>query len=374
MDVRRMLVSLIALAAHPACAAPFVAGEPQPISVRVAASRAAVIVRPAGVDPQAGWTIVSVLHDATGKVRAETVVRPRPAPPAGTRSALLISKADATVEAVALCADSAGYLRTLPAPDAAVTERLTHSLAHLGSADEVVAEDAFAEATRFEDADFERHRSLLPRDRLRVLVDDPDGPADRIGLYGYLLGLCGDETDARRLRRRLLAADGFATGADGLAAGYLLLTGEDGLANLEATVLTRSDTSPLLAAAVFEAFSFFRTEQPGRFRPDRLRRAACSGLTRPDTADLAVGYLAAGREWAALPDVIALIEAEDENADRRRAAQVTAVRFLQECRRDADAPAAVRTAASQALSHIATNDGDLVRRATILSGGADGRR
>ena len=60
-----------------------------------------------------------------------------------------------------------------------------------------------------------------------------------------------------------------------------------------------------------------------------------------DAADLVVGYLAAGREWAALPDVTALLESEDENPDRRRAA-VHDLRVGRQ-RRERDALVAPRT-------------------------------
>jgi len=375
MDVRPVVFAVMTLAAAPAVAAPFVAGDPQPISVRVAASRAAVVATPAANDGRdGGWSVAAVLHDATGTVRVGSVILPKPAPAPGTGQALLLAGGDRTVEVVPLSPKAAEYVATLPAPDAPSKERLAFALSHFDQADKVVRGDSFAELARLVAADFERHRQLLPRDRLRAAVDDTETPGDRLGLYAYLLGLCGDESDTARLRRRLLASDGFATGADGIAAGYLLVAGERGLADLETQVLARGETSPLLAAAVLEALGYFRVERPDAFRKDRLRRAACAGLLRLDAADLVVGYLAAGREWAALPDVVALLEVEDENPDRRRAAHVAAVRFLQECRRDTDAPVTVRSAADRALSRIAVNDSDLVRRATMLSGGPDERR
>lgn len=374
MDVRPILAALLTLGVSPAAAAPFVAGDPQPLSARIALSRAAVTVRPAA-NAQAGWVIAAVLHDLTSKVKAGTTIHPRPAPPAGTALALLISNADATVEVVPVSDEAARYVASLAAPDAGADERLSFALRHLGSADSLVAEDAFASLARFTAADFEQRRTRLPREELRALVDDAATPGDRLGLYGYFLGLCGDANeDAGRLRRRLLAADGFATGADGLAAGYLMLAREQGLADLETTVLTRTESSPLLAAAVLEAFAFFRSEGAGTFPPEKLRQTACAALARPDTADLAVGYLAAGKEWVALPEVVALLNADDLDADRRRAAQVAAVRFLQECRRDADAPFSLRSAADRALSQVAASDLDLSRRATVLSGGPADRR
>jgi hypothetical protein len=319
--------------------------------------------------------IASVLHDSTGGVTVGQSVRPKPVPPEGTRLSLLISNVDRTVEALPLSVEAADYVTSLPKPDAPVPDRLRFALEHIGSADALVAADAFAELARFDAADFDRNRELLSRDLLSRFVDDPGVTGERLALFGYLLGVCGEPEDAGRLRGRLFAADGLATGANGLAAGYLLLAREQGLAVVESNVLASSDASPLLVAAVFEAFAFFRSERPGLFGRDRLRKAASRALARPAVADLAVGHLAAGREWAALPDVAALLDAEDDRPDRRRAAQVAAVRFLEECRRDTDAAAAVRAAASQSLAHVAATDPDLMRRATVLSGGpAEQRR
>jgi hypothetical protein len=379
MDVRlpaAVFTGLLSLAALPAGAAPFVAGDPQPVSVRIAASRAAVTVRPVVPGgPPAGWAVVSVLRDATDTVRPGQTVHPKPAPPAGTRLALLISNPDKTVEVVALSDQAAAYVAARVSPDAPVAERMRFAFSSLGTSDHFIATDAFAELARLEAADFDRNAELLPRNLLRRLVDDPDVTGERLALFGYLLGVCGEEEDAGRLRRRLLAADGLATGANGLAAGYLLLTREKGLAAVEANVLALRETSPLLVAAVFEAFAFLRSERPGLLDRDRLRKAASAALARPETADLAVGYLAAAREWAALPDVMALLNAEeDDSAVRRRAAQVAAVRFLEECRRDTDAADAVRLAADRALAQVAAADPDLVRRATVLSGGPAERR
>ncbi|HEX6986463.1 MAG TPA: hypothetical protein VF170_13855, partial [Planctomycetaceae bacterium] len=80
MDVRPCAAAvLFVLTALPAFAAPFVAGDPQSLSTRIAASRAAVIVRPATVDgAESVWIIVAVLHDASETVAVGQTVRPRP--------------------------------------------------------------------------------------------------------------------------------------------------------------------------------------------------------------------------------------------------------------------------------------------------------
>ncbi|MGC1276323.1 MAG: hypothetical protein WBC44_21680 [Planctomycetaceae bacterium] len=371
MDVRTPAIAtgLLCVMAVPAVAAPFVAGDPVSLSARISDSRAAVIVRPVdAADPGSGWTVVAVLHDGTGAVSVGQTLQPRPAPATGTDLALLLSNRNRTVVSISISDEAAAYVQSLPAADAAGEKRLQHALRHLDHGEPLIAGDAFAVLSSFTAADFDRHRRLLPRDRLVELIEDDETPGDRIALSGYLLGLCGTAEDAKRLRRRLLTCEGFATGADGVAAGYLMLTGEEGLADLETHVLMTENTPPLVAGAVLEAVRFLRSQPNGPFSAERLRLAACCGLVRHDVADLAVGHLAAAKEWDALSEVATLLNATDPNADRGRAGQVAAVRFLLECRRDTDASPDLRTTAARLLDEIAVTDADLIRRATHLSG------
>lgn len=350
-------------------AAPFVYGQPARLGVQIAESRAAVLVRSAAEPAAAStWLIETILKDATGSVKTGQQIRPHPAPPAETQHALVISQADRRVATIALSQTAAAYLATLPRPDDPVEKRFTFALTHLTDADPLIAADAFAELASFDRKTLASFRQKLSPEVFRKLINDPNTSGERLGLYGYLLGLCGDASDAEGLRQRFLNAEPFAGGADGLAAGYLLLAGEPGLASLETHVFSSDEPSPLLAAAFFEALHFFRSCDDGPFPRDRLTQAACCGFRRPETADLAVGHLVAAREWNAMPRVIELLNVADDNLDRKRAVQVIAVRFLIECRRDSDTTALNRALASKALSHVGHQDPDLLRRAMHLAG------
>ena len=372
MDVRRVVIALglFALASSNVAAAPFVPGLPQSLSQQIAAARAAVVARPVdATGPKAGWVVEKILRDATGSVVAGKIIHPEPTPSNVTPRVLLISNADRTVTIVPLSDAATTYLAKLPAVDAPIEERLQFVAGHLGASDRVIAEDAYAELSRLSREELEERRDRLPVDRLRGLLDDPETPADRLGLYGFLLGLCGTPDDAARLRRRLLNCDEFHTGADGLAAGYLLLAGEPGLVELEARVLQAERSSPMQVAALLETLAFFRSEMAAHFDQDRLRKCACCALARIEFADLAVGHLAAARDWKAMPQVVALLQSDDPNPTRRRAVQVAAVRFLLECQRDVDAASGTRAMANQLLDRVADSDPDLLRRATRISGG-----
>lgn len=355
--------------------APFVHASPPRISDQIATSRAAVIARAvAGADREKSWTIARILNDSTGTVTVGTRIQPRPAPPDDAKLVLLVAYADRTVAVTPIAEATVRYLASLPAVDAAAETRFRYACQHVASSDPTIAGDAFAEMAAIDLAAIKAWRNLLPVDAIRQSIDDPRSSGERLGLYGFLLGLCGTPEDADSLRKRFLEAEGLPSGADGLAAGYLLLAGEAGLAALESDVFETSTLSPLLAASLFDALQFFREQDAGPFTRERLRQAACRGFARPDTADLAVGYLVAGREWEALPRVVDLLDAGDVDPTRKRALQVTAVRYLLECRRDVDTLPAHRVLATDALTRINSIDPDLIRRATHLAGAPDDLR
>jgi len=368
--LRWLLAALCALVPSSAwSAAPFVHGAPTRLAIQIADSRAAVIARRTRAsDGMDVWSIETILHDTTNGVKTGQQIRPQPAPPAEAKLALVISHRDRTVSAVPLSQAAADYVKALPRSEEPAERRLTRALVHLADADALIAADVFARIAALDRTTLESLRAELPADALRKLIDDPHTSGERLGLYGYLLGLCGDQSDADRLRQRFLNAEPFAGGADGLAAGYLLIASEPGLATLETQVLLADDVSPLLAAALFDALRFIRETKDGSISRERLTQAVCCGFRRPDTADLAVGYLVAAREWSAMPRVIELLDARDDNPDRKRAVQVVAIRYLLECRRDTDTTAANRAIASKALAHIGGQDPDLLRRATHLAG------
>ena len=366
---RWLIVAICALVPSSAwSAAPFVHGQPARLSVQIAESRAAAIARklPAS-DGTNVWSLETVLNDTAGSLVVGQQIRPKPAPPADSTLALVISHADRAVSSVGISQAAAEYLRALPRASDPAERRLGHAIGHLGSSDAVIAADVFAELAAFDRKTLESFRSKLPADSLRKLVD-VEMSGERLGLYGYLLGLCGDERDIDRLQQRFLNAEPFGGGADGLAAGYLLVAGEPGLAALESDVLLSDQVSPLFASAFFDALRFFHECEKCPFSRERLARSACCGFSRPETTDLAVGYLVASREWSVMPRVIELLDAKDDDATRKRAIQVITVRYLLECRRDTDTTAANRAIATSALSRIGEKDPDLLRRATYLAG------
>src|SRR4029077_17862262 len=79
--------------------------------------------------------------------------------------------------------------------------------------DDLIADDAFLEFARSGDADVGEAAKKLQPARLRALLQNPKLDADRASLFAFLLGNCGDGSDADFLRQRIEHA-----GADDLRA------------------------------------------------------------------------------------------------------------------------------------------------------------
>src|SRR5207245_8703464 len=107
--------------------------------------------------------------------------------------------------------------------------KLGYFFQYLDSAELDIASDAFAE---FALADYKDYRALaekLPPDTIVKWLKDENTPAARFGLYGSMLGHCGKEEHAKTLRQMLDdPMERFASGIDGMLAGYVMLSPKDG--------------------------------------------------------------------------------------------------------------------------------------------------
>lgn len=203
------------------------------------------------------------------------------------------------------------YLRGLPVRSRPAALRLQYYAVHLESADAEIAGDAWAEFAGAAYEDVKANRSLYQPARLRQWIADPLMSPERLGLYGLLLGLSGDVSDAKFLRQQFLnsTTGEFRFGGEGLLGGYLLLTGESGLAEVEREFLGPGgrDTMRL---ALAQSLDFFRTYEPTVIGPEAssrcMRRLAAGSVLR----FTAVSSLARWGDWGALPELLRLAESE----------------------------------------------------------------
>jgi hypothetical protein len=206
-----------------------------------------------------------------------------------------------------------------PSPDAQPEVRLLYWFRFLGSGDERVAKDAFTEIGRI---DFEHYRKVagnVPREDLRRAFNDPVANIARRGLYAKLLGLCGDESDVKRLEdamyKCMAPGKKQVAALDGIVAGYLLLEGAAGLELVEKDLLTPNEGISLyIPYAALTALEFVRSESEGTIPLDRLHAAARLVLKRRELADLAVVCLARWGDWTLHDELMVLFEVDDEPA------------------------------------------------------------
>ena len=194
-----------------------------------------------------------------------------------------------------------GYIRQAPYPE--TSNRLVFFLKFLEVADEEIAADAFAEFSRAEYKDVAVLAPKLPREKLRTWLASKDLKRQvRLGLYGMLLGLSGDDSDAAFLESLIMARpdpEQPRFGIDGMMAGYILLQRERGLNKLlDAKFndpLAEDDLLPIRNALVF-IWDYARDRVPAEALPAAMRRF----LDRPRFAASVLPDLARWKDWSVL--------------------------------------------------------------------------
>lgn len=198
------------------------------------------------------------------------------------------------------------YIRKVPPPE--TPDRLSFFLKFLEFPDSEICNDAYAEFSRAQFSEVAALAPKLPRAKLRKWLESTDPQIQvRLGLYGMMLGLGGDQTDAEFLERLIMKLpdpDKPRLGIDGMMAGYLLLTGERGLDKL----LTAKFDDPQAEddlVAMRNTLMFLWDYGQDRIPADALRAAMRRFLDRPRLATNVVENLARWKDWQSLDQLLA---------------------------------------------------------------------
>ena len=210
---------------------------------------------------------------------------------------------------------SAEYLTKLPAPGTPNTDRLAFFMNYLEYPDDTVSNDAYAE---FASAPYDVILPLaekMPRERIRSWVISEETSPTRLGLYGLMLGLCGEPSDKKLMEQKINEkTDDFRLGIDGVMGGYLLLAGEEGLELIEKTKLTDKTIPFSETYAAMQALRFLWTDgakdDESKFTRDRLRQSMRLLLDRTELADLVIADLARWSDWSQMDQIYSLYNAE----------------------------------------------------------------
>lgn len=191
------------------------------------------------------------------------------------------------------------YIKQAPSQETPAVERLKYFVKFLEYPDQMVASDAYGEFANAPYRDIVPIKDEFPREDLRKWLTSPETPKTRLGLYGLMIGLCGTDEDAELLREIISQpTQDYRLGIDGLMAGYLLLTGEEGLPLIEDTKLRNEDAVFSETYAGMQALRFLWTYSPETVPAERLRASMRILLDRPDLADLVITDLARWEDWS----------------------------------------------------------------------------
>ena len=244
------------------------------------------------------------------------------------------------------------YIRNAPGKSIPQVQRLPYYLGFLENPDPLLSIDAWAEFANATYEDVKAVKDQMPREQLRQWIADPTTTPERLGLYGMMLGLCGNADDAAFLEKQIGAVPPtgrddkkfFRYGTDGLMGGYLLLTGEDGVAFLEQTRL-RPDVPADSVYAAVQAIQFVWSYESSLIPQSRLKSSMRRLLSNSDQRILTITNLARWQDWECWPELEQIFT--NECADDR-ATQRAIVQFAEECRKATSADGSVLEVASLA--------------------------
>jgi hypothetical protein len=186
--------------------------------------------------------------------------------------------------------------------------RLAYFFNYLDSPDIDISNDAYGE---FANADYKDYRPLaakLPADKLIKWLQDENTPASRFGLYGSMLGHCGSAEHAKILRSMLDDPNKrFATGMDGMLAGYVMLQPKEGWDYVSRILKDRSKDF-LLRYAALRTARFVKDFRPDTVPMDTIVDGVATLLDQEDIADLAIEDLRKWKRWELTDKILGLFD------------------------------------------------------------------
>lgn len=246
--------------------------------------------------------------------------------------------------------ESYAYMSKAPSPDKATVDRLGYYLDYLEHPDELIANDAYGEFANAPYKDITPLKAKFPREKLRKWALDPETSPTRVSLYGLLLGLCGNDDDAKAMEDFIVQpSEDYRLGLDSMISGYLLIKGADGLDVIDRAKLVSADMKdkdgkvvkdkdgnalevPFSETyAVVGAIRFMWTYAPEKISKARLKKSMRLLLNRPALVDLVIPDLARWKDWEIAEQLYNLYGKKEYD---QRAIKLAIVKFLVHCSRD----------------------------------------
>lgn len=219
-----------------------------------------------------------------------------------------------------------GYLKNAP-KETDPQALLRYAFDFLNDGEPEIAGDAFAIWANSTNQDVQAVASKLAPEKLRSLLMDGKTPAARLGLFAYLLGACGKETDAELLRKLIAQPDErFAPAMDGLLGGYIQLRPAEGW-KLAKEILASPERPFTQKHATLRMLRFYHSAA----RPEHLKEIIeCLGILvqNPGMLDLAIDQL---RQWKLWNHTPAILKAFESDAAQSIMTRRSIVRYALTC-------------------------------------------
>jgi hypothetical protein len=207
-------------------------------------------------------------------------------------------------------------------------ERLEFFQDYLEDEDEMLARDAYDEFAKTPYDGVKALKDKMKHDRLIEFIKDVDVPASRRRLYFVMLGVCGTPEDAPLLREMMNSEDRkLKAGLDSMLACYLILTKQQGLAEVEELFLKNADAEYADTYAAIMAIRFHGNDTDVIPKSD-LVKSLRHMLDRPQLADLVIPDLARWEDWEVMPKMVELFKQADEQSSWVR---VPVINYLRSC-------------------------------------------
>jgi hypothetical protein len=173
---------------------------------------------------------------------------------------------------------------------------LAHCGSYLGHADKEIAADVYRELLEARPIELAQAAQNYDPTVLRRLLSDKETPGTIASFYGFLLGLCGEASDAAVLRECLERCEKTGSqSVDGFLTGIVLLAPKDGWPLLRAKLGNASTDCRLRLSAVRAARTMMELS-PKTSRKQAIAAVAL-GLDQADMVDMAIEHLRLWHAW-----------------------------------------------------------------------------
>ncbi|MBI2804122.1 MAG: hypothetical protein HYX68_03960 [Planctomycetes bacterium] len=177
-------------------------------------------------------------------------------------------------------------------------------------ADSDIADEAFLLFAKADDKLITKVAPKLSPGNLRKLVKDRDLAPERMSMFAYLLGACGNADDAELLRSLLKNPPArFYKSFEGILAGYITMRPKEGWTAARG-MLSNPKESFLLRYATLRTMRFFYNASPKENEAQVLDGLNLA-LGQTDLADIAIQDLRKWKRWEHTKKIIAAWDQKD---------------------------------------------------------------